>query len=345
MKLLNVKLYVYSNSPHISAILTGFLMLKKQRKISLDIEKTAKPDTLPHEHIVFAEIDGMRIVFDEADGYLCKKDVDLSNYIGSVDFYFKRSFSAKKNIDLISEGVRDRVYPLGFNYHVTYPNNPIDREIGRRHKIRNYFSNQCTEHYFLPHVFEGKANHIIRDPQIIFMARLWNPEIETTFPVSELEYINSMRIRIIRELREKYGKNFIGGVKKDSYSLKTCPDIVMDDKYTDRKAYIKTMKKADICIGSIGLHESIGWKTGEYVAAARAIVNERFRYEVPGGFEEGKNYLAFASAKECLKYVDLLYSNKDEIYNMKSANEKYYREYLRPDKQVGNAIRIAMGID
>lgn len=51
------------------------------------------------------------------------------------------------------------------------------------------------------------------------------------------------------------------------------------------------MRRSDICIGSTGLWDSIGWKTGEYVAAARAVVNERFVYEVPGGFREGVNYL------------------------------------------------------
>ena len=65
-----------------------------------------------------------------------------------------------------------------------------------------------------------------------------------------------------------------------------CPELIVAEKYTDRARYLCLMRRSDICIGSTGLWDLIGWKTGEYVAAARAIVNERFVYEVPGDFRE-----------------------------------------------------------
>lgn len=36
------------------------------------------------------------------------------------------------------------------------------------------------------------------------------------------------------------------------------------------------MHDTDICIGSMGLHKSIGWKTGEHIAASKAIINEKY---------------------------------------------------------------------
>ena len=101
------------------------------------------------------------------------------------------------------------------------------------------------------------------------------------------------------------------------------------------------MRRSDICIGSTGLWDSIGWKTGEYVAAARAVVNERFVYEVPGGFREGVNYLGYASAEECVAQVDLLMRCPDAVQRMKEANAAYYREWLRPDALVGQVLRQA----
>ena len=100
------------------------------------------------------------------------------------------------------------------------------------------------------------------------------------------------------------------------------------------------MQNADICIGTMGLDESIGWKTAEYIAANRALVHEKFKFELPGDFEVNRNYLEFSSAQECLEKVQFLVDHLDYLYEMKRANEKYYREYLRPDKQLWNAIQI-----
>ena len=98
------------------------------------------------------------------------------------------------------------------------------------------------------------------------------------------------------------------------------------------------MRSCDICIGSMGLHESIGWKTGEYVAAAKAIVNERFRYRVTGNFAEGKNYLPFTDADQCVAAVRQLAESPEARYKMQKANEDYYRNSLRPDALVKNSL-------
>lgn len=103
-----------------------------------------------------------------------------------------------------------------------------------------------------------------------------------------------MRIAIVRALGERYPRNFTGGVTDTPLARALCPELIVAEKYTDRARYLRLMRRSDICIGSTGLWDSIGWKTGEYVAAARAVVNERFVYEVPGGFREGVNYLGYA---------------------------------------------------
>lgn len=100
------------------------------------------------------------------------------------------------------------------------------------------------------------------------------------------------------------------------------------------------MKKADICIGTMGLDESIGWKTAEYISASRGIVHEKFHYDIPGNFEKGINYMEFSSVSECLGMVQKLIDNPDLLYEMKKANQIYYETYLRPDKQLLNALNI-----
>ena len=89
---------------------------------------------------------------------------------------------------------------------------------------------------------------------------------------------------------------------------------------------------------------SIGGKTGEYVAAARAIVHEKFYYTVAGDFEDGKNYLGFSNADECLAAVYKLIENPDLILKMQQANYEYYQNYLEPCKLIANSLKIAMAV-
>ena len=155
--------------------------------------------------------------------------------------------------------------------------------------------------YFTVEKFECGAGRRVaaKRLKILFLTRLWEGE--------QNRAINAMRIAIVRALGERYPRNFTGGVTDTPLARALCPELIVAEKYTDRARYLRLMRRSDICIGSTGLWDSIGWKTGEYVAAARAVVNERFVYEVPGGFREGVNYLGYASAEEC---VCLLYTSR-----------------------------------
>ncbi len=341
----HVHLTYYDKNPHISQIISGFLMLAEQKKIKLKISGGKKTDNIPHLFLVVAEIGKNKIAFDVLDGYDSENwNINkMTSYLKTVDFYFKRSYSEKNNIEL-GYDLYKKIYPLGFNYHVSFSNNPIDVPDGYLAKIKSYrdaFLHKSIEPYFNPGRFEVDLSDENDNGKILFMARLWDPDKENTFPVEELEYINSMRINIICKLRKQYGDNFIGGIIKDEYSLQMCPDIVLDDSLTDRKAYVGCMKQSHICIGSIGLHESIGWKTGEYVAASRAIVNERFHYEVPE-FIEGRNYIPFETEEECLSAVDYLWEHPDEVIKMQYENQQYYEKFLRPDKLIENALNMVL---
>ena len=88
----------------------------------------------------------------------------------------------------------------------------------------------------------------------------------------------------------------------------------------------------------MGLHESIGWKTGEYVAAAKAIVHDPLYYTVPGAFHPGENYLGFTTAETCVAAVQHLMEKPQELLEMKRANERYYRNYLKPEVLVSNTL-------
>lgn len=259
------------------------------------------------------------------------------------DVYFKRSFSQEKNAVLFPDH-QHKMYPLGFNYHVTCRGNPLNEPLWKH--VLKPFLGKAPERYFTPEVFEGKARRESGKPiKILFLTRLWDDH-EPGFSEeenAERTYINNMRIEIIRSLREKYGDMFVGGLNDNALSRAWAPDLIVPSQYTERRKYLKLLHSSDICIGSMGLFESIGWKTGEYVAAAKAIVNEEMHFTVTGDFAEGKNYLAFHTAQECLEAVQALVEDPERLYAMKLANQRYYQEYLRPDMLVKRTLEVVDG--
>ena len=331
-----VTLYIESQVPHACQIITGLLELKEQGwPVELvDQRNSASPYCgMP---LMRAEYRGQRIIYDVGDGYNVPEDMEIG--LKDCDFYFKRSFSAEKNRKLLPDYV-EKMYPLGFNYHVTHRKNPINEPLWK-HLLKPLMG-RAPDRYFVPEVFEGKANRTEGQPKILFLTRLWEQEADLPPEVNEERtLINEMRIRMVKTLRERYGDAFVGGVNDTPLSREIAPDLIMPAEYTERKNYVKLLHSCDICIGSMGLFESIGWKTGEYVAAAKAIVNERFHYTVTGEYREGEHYLPFETAEECLEAVDQLVKDPEKLYAMKKANEVYYQRYLKPDMLVKNSLEL-----
>lgn len=332
-----VKVTFPSKWHHTCQIAAGFIRLKEQGwdvEIVADSRNAGNP--LHGEPFVMAEFMGKKIVYDLLDGYLYL-DV-MKRALDGCDFYFKRSFSEAKNAKLFPED-KGKMYPLGFNYHVTHRKNPINESALKRYL--KPFQGRAPDIYFTPEVFEGKAERKEGQPVILFLTRLWEEEPGLSAEVNaERREINASRIHIIRTLKEQYGDAFVGGLNDLPIARELAPDLIMPAKYTERKRYLKLLHTCDICIGTMGLHESIGWKTAEYIAAAKAIVNERFRYSVTGDFAEGKNYLPFETAEECIGAVQRLVEDPELLYEMKRANAEYYQNYLRPEVLVKNSLEL-----
>ena len=258
--MLDIQLNLVSNSLHVSQVVTGFLLLQQQEKIKLTIKNVTCLENYPHQCLVEVIINGRtKIAYDLLDGYNFNIDL-VERYLKNVDFYFKRSYCSKKNKEIKG---REKIYPLGFNYHLTTLNNPIDRERNPKLILKEIIKTfQKTERKrFTYEKFEYPASYDGNSiPKVIFCTRLWDPEENISEELKkEREYINSMRIKIIETLRAKLGSNFIGGITHSTYSKKYYPHLILSREITNRSKYLEILKKADICIGSMGLHESIGW--------------------------------------------------------------------------------------
>jgi hypothetical protein len=181
-------------------------------------------------------------------------------------------------------------------------------------------------------VFEKSADYKKEDIKIIFFTRLWSGSL-----------INETRIEIIRKLRKAFKTQFVGGIQNSDLARQLCPDLIVPNTLTRRFRYLNLMHSSDICIGTTGLFNSIGGKTGEYIAASRAIVHENLHYSVPGNFKSGQNYMRFSTVEQCIEQVNLLVQDPHRLYQMKNANEHYYNLYLKPDRLALNTLKIVQG--
>lgn len=103
-----------------------------------------------------------------------------------------------------------------------------------------------------------------------------------------------------------YGKQFVGGIRDSSIARLIAPDLIVSKQYSERSRYLKRLRNADICIGTTGLHDSIGWKTAE----------------------------------SCIDAVQRLLSNSDLVYQIKLNNLLYYYQYLKPDIMIKRTLDI-----
>ena len=170
---------------------------------------------------------------------------------------------------------------------------------------------------------------------IIFCTRLWSQK-NTHFPVDEL---NETRIQSVISLRQSFHGNIMVGVTDSPLSRKMCKDLILPSKITYRKHYLGLMRKSCVCVATNGLHRSIGWRFGEYVASGKAIVSEPLCFSVPGDFHEKQNYLSFTSSKELIEQCDYLLSNPEKRREMEQSNINYYNCNLRPDVLIWNTLK------
>jgi len=330
----------YVASMHLDQIYDGFEKLRKKGIIKLEINRSTLHKNSPILEVLIN--DKIKVIYDNLDGLNWIHDTEEKNLAffnknTSVDFYFKRSFDSRLNLYTPSNCY---VFPLGLNFPVKPEGNwPIDwkirfKEIFKRsffHKThgKSRFFNHSFEHY----PFKNKEN------KILFSARLWNPD-EVSSPIlkEHRNKINEERIECIQACRKEFGRFFTGGLSTDNYSIKKSKELLLPRSFTKKEKYLKAVKEHNICVATTGLHNSIGWKFGEYIASSRAIISNPLVYDLPGNIEVNKNYLSFNTKDELLKNIEYLLTNDDKLVEMMENNFRYYISYASSEKLVLNSL-------
>ena len=335
-----------SDSNHLSQIYTGFKQLQSEGRIRLsqsfhDRSAASDENTAPHKLLVL--INGRRVLYDMSDGGGIHKEA-----IERIDFCFKRSFS-KERVKAL--GVEAKVFPLGLNYAVAPDRvdffgfrralrhaKGIHRVTGALYALKCYRSSKHLRVNQLqaPPNFEAPA-------RIIFLTTTYDPgRSKTDQKKKETDHINRTRAECIRALRREFGDRFLGGISFNAGIKKGYEDCLIPDKaFTRRDNYIRILKHYPICVATTGLHGSIGWKFGEYVALSKAILSEKLLYAAPG-LQPGKNFLEFATPAQCVEEAQRLMTDRDLRAQIMLNNAYYYMEYLKPDVMIMKSILTAL---
>lgn len=336
----------YFESQHLSQLYAGFEMLQKQGIAEVTLRPGSGDLLKPMLRVIVN--DKFNLLYDTMDG-LNWVDGDLNDNLSyfkknfKADFYFKRSF-VHQLIEYAPENCQ--VYPLGLNYPIS------PRHLFRRN-FKDRVKNAIRNNYFLSNYLKIIDSDIFSENfeffpvpdktnRVLFLTRLWNPrEVKQEKLQAERDSMNKFRIQCIRQCKREFGQHFIGGIQMDDFSVSECRELAIPYSLSRREVYLNSVKNSNICVATTGLHNSMGFKLGEYVAASRAIVTEPLHYELPGKFENNNNYLSFTDTDGLIRHIYSLFNDKVAMQRMMNNNFQYYNTNLRPDLLVLNSLLAA----
>lgn len=325
-----VTVFFNSTLLHFSQLLTGLEYLHDKHKIELKykLDLNRYPG-----HIFRIDYNGLNLFFDLADN----SEIDWKIY-KEADFYIKRMLN-KTDFEQY-----DKLVPYGLNYQVYYKNNFLKYLFLKDRKLIKYSLRYSRSMSKVLNIKDCVRNNPLWEmesnptmgKQIIFRARLWNPDNnETSWKKKERVILNEERISINRLLKKDYKMYFKGGIQKDIFSETQCPDLLLAKNEYHKSTYLKELRASSIGVVNQGLENSISWKMGEYVAHGLAIITSSIdKFELPGNFKEGENYLKYESVEECLEMTELLFKDDALRGKLQKNNKIYYQNYLHPGSKI-----------
>lgn len=368
--MLNVKVYPDLYNPHNSQIYSGLFDLKKEGKINLyitslfesNVKKSARNGVMWLQVSDSENRKACNVCFDTFDGY----EISSVDRLKLCDIYFKRSLSEQtiKRSDLDSVNIA-KIHPYGLNHEIRSIN---ERQIIYRLMIsqlasKNWFKNPIN---FMGHISREVIGHMFlrydikvprfrhmtiddflvepnepAEPLILFQTRLWPYHEVPRISESRINELNNMRVMIVRVLKHAFGKRFIGGLVPTDYSRQYYPDLLSAQK-TCRNDYMNLVKRCLICVTSTGLHDSIGFRLPEYLAASRCVISEPLVYRLPVSLTEGENYLQYRSPEECAEACEKILTNPQWAKQMRHENYKYYLNEVLPSALIYNRLKTAL---
>ena len=362
VKQIQCRLLYRSPSAHLQQLYTGFRLLQRSGQVRLSQQFRRTPVRYGddaahlydagHAHLDAVVENRLRLHFDTHDA----QEIALGE-LPECDFYFKRSYSAQV-VESLPQQFRDRIRPLGLNYRVLP--DVTDPLAIRRGLSMSGFSRATLSAVkqaldvgnrfgFQPRLSQMESEPLLTaSPYVLFHVAAYDPYDDPQRSQDKIDdriSINETRARCIKLLKEELGPRFTGGFTPSRFAREHYADLVSVAESTSQENYLRTLKSFPICVASTGLHGSTGWKLAEYVALSKAVLSERLVYDLPGNFARGRNFVEFTSPEECVSGAVRLIEDAALRRQIMQNNATYYRDYLRPDALVRNALTQALALE
>lgn len=269
--------------------------------------------------------------------------------IERCDYYFKRSYYGP-DLSSLPAQFQQKIHPFGLNYACRSwrSTSRVLRKIAPRlmaellrapHRLPERLRREKTGlyHYLVTadaKDFECGPQESLT-PTILFQTRVYLPE--EIYP-DDPDEINEGRVAIVRALRKEFGESFRGGLVPTPYARERYPDAVSDQS-SRQVNYIALGKQSLIGIYTRGLCHSLAFKLPEYLAAAKCIVSERLRNQLPVPLVEGEHYLSFATPEQCVEQCANLLQNSELAADMRQQAWKYYQAEVKPFSHLKNCLQ------
>ena len=337
---------------HLGHIYVGLCSLRSQRLAIVDfIVPRNRPSHVCDPVALWAEVTDLRtrqqlrVAFELYD----RSDVFAMDALTRADVYFKRNYY-QPDMAKVSSELRGKIRPFGLNYpcHTAESLRATLSRVAADYGIRFLRSPLATArmihrldlYYFLVGPDVSAFEHAPDQPvqrEVHFQTRVWDQD--SLGPDSH-EDVNRPRVELSRLLRRRFGALFLGGIVPSEFARRYCPNDLSNEP-TRRPNYVALSKAAMIGIYTRGLHHSLAFKLGEYLASSKCIVTEPLRNELPSPLVPGKNYLEFSTPQECMQRCEQLLDDAELANQMRRNNWEYYQQEVRPDRHVLRCLERA----
>lgn len=331
----DIHFFFNSSRLHFTQLISGLEILNRTGKINLSYSLEFKSYPVDFCRISYKS---KILIFDLADSSGIRED-----FYNECDFYIKRM--------LLKEDLQNkrRLIPFGLNYCVF-----LENQWMKNLKFnKKYFTYSLRYHSKIARILNMKnsisTSHLdnIQDRptdkfKMIFRTRLWNPDNNAIpWKKEERRQMNRDRIEINKVLKEQFPDSFNGGIERDPFSEKVCPELLLPNNEYHKANYLKTLKEASVGIITEGLEKSIGWKFGEYVAHSLAVITPPIdEFQFLGDFKEGVNYVVYSNQQELITQINNLLNDPDLRMNIQRCNHDYYQQYLEPSAKLEKIFEL-----
>lgn len=281
-------------------------------------------------------INTRKIFFDYSD------DTIFMDFPIKYDYYFKRSLKKSDRTD--------NIYPLNFNVPMSYNSVNLLFKLNLKLLTDKHSTKEIIEAFDFFSLLKGshKTLNINHYPNkvsddfggnVIFQTRLWNPDNNPDSEEKERRRLqNEYRINACRIIKKNF-KDASVGLAEGVLANKIAPDLVISNKLSSKKNYLKELNKFNIGVADDGLKNTPGWKIGEYLLYGKAVITTPLNIVVEG-FYEGNNYLKLLDRNCYQELPDKIAILQKEKKYLEIGENNYHwsREYLHPANYINRIL-------